>query len=114
LVIEDDQVSRESLAMLLGMWGHRVQVAGTGAEGLEKALSGQPEVAVVDLSLPEMDGYTVARRLREVFGDGIRLIALTGHCAPEDRQRVVEAMFDRFMAKPGDLDLLARWVAGQD
>src|SRR4051794_36853547 len=77
LVIEDNRDGREMLRLLLECWGHQVQVAEDGRQGVARALAWEPEIAVVDIGLPILDGYQVARRLREVFQDKIFLIALT-------------------------------------
>ena len=111
LVIEDQPDSRETLQILLQVWGHHVEVAGDGQAGLEKALSWKPDVAVVDIGLPLLDGHEVARRVRAAFGDQILLIALTAYSQQEDRRRALEAGFDHFMSKPADLDELSRLLA---
>jgi len=112
LVVEDNPDARETLAMLLELAGHRVEVAEDGATGLEKALALQPEVALVDVGLPRMDGYEVARRIRS--SKGIRrpfLVALTGYGAPEDRDRALAAGFDAHLVKPVDPETLAAVLA---
>jgi CheY-like chemotaxis protein len=111
LVVEDSPEGRQTLQILLQIWGHQVEVAGDGAEGIAKALAWRPEVAVVDIGLPRVDGYQVARRLRAAFHDRILLIALTAYCQREDRERAFEAGFDVHMTKPADLEELARLVA---
>jgi signal transduction histidine kinase/ActR/RegA family two-component response regulator len=112
LVVEDNPDARETLAMLLELAGHRVELAADGATGLEKALALQPEVALVDVGLPRMDGYEVARRIRA--SKGVRrpyLVALTGYGAPEDRERALGAGFDAHIVKPVDPDTLAEVLA---
>jgi len=110
LVIEDNPDSRESLRILLQMWGHEVEVAGDGCDGVRKALSWVPEVAVVDIGLPGLDGYQVARRVRAVLGSRVRLIALTAYNSAEDVRSAHQAGFDVHLGKPADLDELSRWV----
>jgi CheY-like chemotaxis protein len=95
------------LQILLELWGHRVEAAEDGLVGLNKALSWRPEVAVVDIGLPQLDGYQVARRIRAALGKRILLIALTGYGQPRDRQLAFEAGFDFHMTKPADLDQLS-------
>ena len=112
LVVEDNPDSRESLRLLLEMWGHQVEVAEDGLRGCEKALEWRPEVAVVDIGLPLLDGYQVARQVRAALQDDVLLIALTGYTRPEDRRRALEAGFDVHMGKPADLDQLSRLVSG--
>ena len=111
LVVEDNPDTRESLRTLLRGWGHEVEVAGDGAQGLAKALGWRPEVAVLDIGLPRLDGYEVARRVRPAVGGEVRLIALTGHGAAEDRQRAFAAGFDHHLTKPADPEELRRLVA---
>jgi CheY-like chemotaxis protein len=112
LVIEDNADSRQSLQMLFGLWGHQVEVAEDGVSGVRKALDWQPEVAVVDIGLPLLDGYQVARRVRAALRDKVFLIALTGYCKPEDRRQALDAGFDVHLKKPADLDELSRLLAG--
>ncbi len=100
LVVEDNPDTRAMLATLLEAHGHRVRVAADGAEGLARALEAPPEVMVVDIGLPRMDGYAVARRIREDLGREVLLIALTGYGQPEDRARAAEAGFDVHCTKP--------------
>jgi CheY-like chemotaxis protein len=108
LVIEDNREGRETLCLVLERWGHCVEKAENGLQGIQKALTWQPEVAVVDIGLPIIDGYEVARRVRQAMQDRIYLIALTGYCQMEDRRRAFEAGFDVHMPKPADLDELYR------
>jgi CheY-like chemotaxis protein len=108
LVIEDNADSRETLRMLIELWGHHVDVAADGAEGVRMALENPPDVAVIDIGLPLVNGYEVARRIRQAFGNKVRLIALTAYARPDDRRRAVEAGFHFFMSKPADFDMLAR------
>ncbi len=111
LVIEDNPDGREVLRLLLGMWGHHVEVEEDGHRGLGKALSWRPEVAVVDIGLPFLDGYEVARRVRAALGRGVLLIALTGYGSPEDRALAFAAGFDHHVTKPADPEELQRLLA---
>ncbi|HLZ47168.1 MAG TPA: ATP-binding protein, partial [Candidatus Limnocylindria bacterium] len=106
LLVEDNADNRASLRELLEFCGYRVDVARTGREGVERALELLPDVALVDIGLPELDGYAVAGRLRAELGDGIQLIAITGYGQPEDVHRAIESGFDAHVAKPVDLDAL--------
>jgi len=112
LIVEDNRDGRESLAMLLELMGHRVDTAEDGRRGVEVALAVRPEVALVDIGLPGLNGYEVARQLRAALGKGVLLVALTGHSQPEDRRKAAEAGFDAHLTKPvepGELQtLLAR------
>src|SRR5215469_16570477 len=78
LIVEDHPDARESLRLLLEFWGHQVEVAADGLRGVQVALAWKPEVAIVDIGLPLLDGYEVARQLRAALDVPIRLIALTG------------------------------------
>jgi signal transduction histidine kinase/ActR/RegA family two-component response regulator len=109
LIVEDNEDGRESLRELLELWGHHVSVAGNGPEGVEMAFSIRPEVALIDIGLPGLDGNEVARRIRELLGgDDIALIAMTGYGQPEDRRRALQAGFDRYLVKPVDPAELSR------
>jgi signal transduction histidine kinase/CheY-like chemotaxis protein len=101
LVIEDNPDFREGLCSLLRSWGHRVEEASGGAEGLEIVQRRRPEVVLIDLGLPGIDGYAVARALRsEPEGEGLLLVAVTGYGRASDRSRAQEAGFDVHLTKP--------------
>ncbi len=105
LVLEDNDDARETLAMLLQSKGHRVASARDGLSGLDMALATDPDVALVDLGLPGIDGYEFARRIR-ASGGRAYLVALTGYGAQEDRKRALEAGFDEHVTKPvGEAEL---------
>ncbi|HEV3263102.1 MAG TPA: MASE1 domain-containing protein [Gemmataceae bacterium] len=117
LVVDDNVDAAQSLASLLRLEGHHVQVAHDGPRALEAAQAQRPEVVLLDLGLPEMDGYEVARRLRQQPGLRTTLVvALTGYGQEEDRRRSREAGFDLHLIKPVDpaalLDVLARPPGG--
>jgi CheY-like chemotaxis protein len=107
LVVDDSQDSAESLALLLELHGHEVRTAFAGPAALETASAFCPDVVLLDIGLPGMDGYEVARRLRAEHG-GCRLIALTGYGRDDDRRRSREAGFDHHLVKPVDLEELTR------
>jgi CheY-like chemotaxis protein len=111
LLIEDHADARDALRVLLELEGHTVEVAAAGPEGLEIALVKRPEVALVDIGLPGVDGYEVARRMRALGLEGTVLIALTGYSQPEDRRRAAEAGFDAHLVKPVDPAELTRLLA---
>ena len=112
LLVEDNPDARETLRMLLELDGHRVAAAETGERGVELAL-GQPfSVALIDIGLPDVDGYQVARRIRSApAGDRIILVALTGYGRPEDVRRAREAGFDAHVVKPVDPDTLTKTIS---
>jgi signal transduction histidine kinase len=107
LLIEDNDDGREMMATMLASFGYPVLQAGDGLEGVRVACAERPHVALVDIGLPGIDGYEVARRLRqEAATHGIRLIALTGYGLEEDQRRVLEAGFDLHLVKPVELNAL--------
>ncbi|OJH35173.1 hybrid sensor histidine kinase/response regulator [Cystobacter ferrugineus] len=108
LLVEDNEDTREVLRELLEMWGHEVAVAEDGFRGVERFPSLRPHVALVDLGLPGMDGFQVARKIRESQGgQDVYLVALTGYSG-EHRSRAVEAGFDLHVVKPVKPDELER------
>jgi CheY-like chemotaxis protein len=102
LVIEDNADGRESLKMLLELWGHSVETACDGTEGLAKLNSHETDIALVDIGLPGMSGYDIVRNLRQSKTPMPRLIAMTGYGQPHDRDLALEAGFDSFLVKPID------------
>jgi CheY-like chemotaxis protein len=102
LIVEDNPDGREMLCLLLEMAGHQVEAAADGQEGLELALRDHPDVAVIDIGLPRLDGYALAQRLRAAFGPDIYLITHTSYGQPEDRRRALAAGFDVHLTKPVD------------
>jgi signal transduction histidine kinase len=102
LVIEDNADAREMLKTWLVLEGHDVLEAANGVDGLEILISERPDVAFVDIGLPIMDGYEVARTVRRQADHATRLVALTGYGQAEDRQRSFDAGFDDFVVKPVD------------
>jgi CheY-like chemotaxis protein len=114
LLVEDQPDARRALQRLLQMWGHTVESAGDGIIGLERALSFVPEIGLIDVGLPGLDGYELARRIRASLGNRVRLVALTGYGQREDRERAYAAGFDLHLIKPVDRDELARALDGGD
>lgn len=110
LVVEDNVDSADSLSLLLRLYGHEVQVARTGPTALEMALTFHPHVVLLDIGLPGMDGYQVAKKSREqpVFRDVV-LCALTGYTPSEaDKQRHVESGFDHYFVKPMSIEKMTQ------
>jgi CheY-like chemotaxis protein len=107
LLVDDHDHVRFSLRQLLEGKGHTVEEAEDGLDGVRKAVAWRPHVAVVDIELPVIDGYGLARRVREALGDEVRLIALTGH---DNRDRAFEAGFDAHLLKPADAEQIHRLV----
>jgi signal transduction histidine kinase len=112
LVADDNNDALESLATLLQLSGHEVYTAANGASALESAEQHRPEVALLDIGMPKLDGYEVARRIRaQPWGARITLVALTGWGQDSDRRRSQEAGFDSHLVKPLDLDKLTDLLA---
>jgi signal transduction histidine kinase len=111
LVVEDNDDAREALGALLLTDGHDVEVAAHGSEAIERARQFGPDVALVDIGLPGMDGYELARQLRTVCGPGLMLVALTGYGQPGHRQRALEAGFQVHLVKPVGTEDLSRVLA---
>jgi CheY-like chemotaxis protein len=111
LVVEDNKDAADSLAMLLELWGHQVRTCQDGATGLTAARQTPPAVVLLDIGLPGMDGYEVARRLRQEFGPAIRLVAMTGYGQEENWQRACDAGFNAYLVKPADAATLAALLA---
>lgn len=101
LVVEDNVDARETLKSLLEFSGYAVEVAATGEEGLRLLLSLRPDVAIVDIGLPGLDGFEVARRARKVpEASTIKLVALSGYSGPDTEHKATEAGFDLHLVKP--------------
>lgn len=111
LLIEDNKDAREMLRMMLELAGHVVYEAADGASGLELVNAERPDVGIIDIGLPRMDGYQVARRIRALpHGRDMLLLALTGYGSPADVKRSEEHGFDRHLVKPVDPDFLTRVI----
>jgi two-component system, sensor histidine kinase len=101
LVIEDNADARETLRSLLEAYGYAVQVAATGEEGLRLLLSLRPDIAIVDIGLPGLDGFEIARRARKVpEASTIKLVAASGYSGADAKQKATEAGFDLHLVKP--------------
>jgi PAS domain S-box-containing protein len=109
LIADDNRDSADSLALLLKIMGNEVGTAYDGEQAVEAAAALRPEVVVLDLGMPKLNGYEACRRIREQpWGQGMFLIALTGWGQEEDRQRTAEAGFNQHMVKPVDPDVLMK------
>ena len=112
LVVDDNIDGAEMLGTLLEMSGYQVSLAFNGEQGLANALAERPDVCLLDIGLPDIDGHELARRLRsQPETSGAMLIALTGYGQADDRQRAIEAGFDHHMVKPADLGTLLALLA---
>ena len=115
LVVDDNRDSAESLAMLLRLLGNDVRTAYDGRLALEVAAIYRPDVVLLDIGLPGMDGLEVCQRLRA--DPDLRqamIVAMTGYGQEEDKQRSQEAGFNAHLVKPVDLDLLQQLLANPD
>lgn len=108
LIVDDNADSADSLASLLELDGHVATPVYSAQDALDKVASTDVDAVVLDIGLPQMDGYEVARRIRQLDrGAGIRLIALSGYGQKEDREKSEAAGFDDHLVKPADFAMLA-------
>lgn len=113
LLIEDSDDARQLLQWMLELEGHEVVAAADGRAGIASVRDVLPDVAIVDISLPDMTGYDVSRQIRATnHGSKIVIIAMTGYSAPDDRVRAIDAGFDLHLVKPVDPDDLIALLAG--
>jgi CheY-like chemotaxis protein len=114
LVVDDNDDALESVASLLRLAGHEVLTAGSGRQALEKAQSNRPEIILLDIGMPEMDGYEVVRRIRsQPWGQHIFIVALTGWGQKKDKQHAIEAGFNAHLTKPADAESIERLLMEQ-
>jgi CheY-like chemotaxis protein len=99
------------LGTLLTHNGHTVSIAHTGFAAVEEAQKSRPQVALLDIGLPDISGYEVGKRLRAAYGPDIALVALTGYGQEEDRQKATEAGFDDHLVKPVSIVDVERTLA---
>jgi PAS domain S-box-containing protein len=110
LVVDDNRDLADTLAIMLKKLGNEARSAYDGEHGLQVAEEFRPDVALLDIGLPKLNGYEVCRRIRGVRGKGIVLIAITGYGQEQDRQRSQEAGFDYHLVKPVDLKALREFL----
>lgn len=103
VIVEDNADVRDLLRLKLRRLGHTVSDARDGVEGVQVVLSEKPDLALVDLGLPGIDGFQVARKVREHLGRDVVLVAVSGFGQPEDKRRALEAGFDEHITKPADV-----------
>lgn len=106
LLVEDNEMNRDMLSRRLTKRGFQIELAMDGQEGLTRALSDRPDLILLDMSLPIIDGWEVARRIRATEGPRIPIIALTAHAMSDDRNKAIDAGCDEFDTKPVDLPRL--------
>jgi len=114
LIVEDNDDAREMLRQVLVMQGHLVYEAPIGAAGIALAAELRPDVAIIDIGLPDIDGYEVARRMKAQAARAIVLIALTGYGQPDDKRRAQMAGFDVHLVKPVTIERLEEAIAKVD
>jgi CheY-like chemotaxis protein len=112
LLVDDNRDSAESLAQLLQLFGHEIWQVYSGREAVAAARSRLPDLVLLDIGMPDLSGYEVARQIRaEPSLAGTTLVALTGYGSDEDRRRSLAAGFDCHLVKPIDFDDLERILA---
>jgi CheY-like chemotaxis protein len=113
LIVDDNEDAANSLAMILKLSGHETASVYTAMDALERAVSFRPDVVLLDIGLPGMNGYEVAQKMRELPGlADIRLIAVTGYGRSDDRLRARDAGFDDHLTKPVEFAVLDRALTG--
>jgi CheY-like chemotaxis protein len=112
LLVDDNRDAADSLALVLRMMGHDTRTAYDGAAAVQAAEAFRPEVVLLDIGLPKMNGYEAARDIRQQpWGAGMALIAVTGWGQEEDRRRALEAGFNHHVTKPVEVEALAKLLA---
>ena len=110
-LVEDNEDARTALAALLVDEGHEVTAFASGRDAVARVAELRPDIAFIDLGLPEMDGFAVARALRANGAKRTRLVALTGYGQPEDVKRALAAGFDAHVTKPASIERLNAEIA---
>jgi CheY-like chemotaxis protein len=110
VIADDNQDSADTCAQLLELTGHRVRVAYDGAHALELIRSLKPDAAILDLRMPQLDGYQVAQCVRREGLAEVCLIALTGLSRPIDQERAIRSGFNHFLRKPAEPSMLESFV----
>ena len=114
LIVDDNEDAANSLAMILELGGHETASVYTAVDALQRAAAFRPDVVLLDIGLPGMDGYEVAQKMRELPGlRDIRLVAVTGYGRSDDRRRARDAGFDDHLTKPVEFALLERALAAR-
>jgi CheY-like chemotaxis protein len=111
LIAEDIPDAAEMLRLMLDLMGHEVRVAADGVQAVALAKEFSPEVALLDIGMPRMDGYQAAREIREALGSRVLLVAVTGWGQDEDQRRAREAGFDHHLTKPAEPGVLETLIA---
>ena len=111
LIVDDNEDAAEMLAMLVEALGHETMVEHHPLPALKRIEHERPDVCLLDIGLPDIDGYELARRIRAPLGDSVTLVAITGYGQPQDRQSAIAAGFDEHFTKPLDAERLAELIS---
>jgi signal transduction histidine kinase/ActR/RegA family two-component response regulator len=111
VIVEDNADVRELLRLKLKRLGHAVDAVADGHEGVRVIVDGKPDLALVDIGLPGLDGYEVAMRVRQSLGDGVVLVAVSGFGQPEDKRKALDAGFNEHITKPADVSDIENLLA---
>jgi DNA-binding response OmpR family regulator len=114
LVVDDHLDSADMLCMMLRAFGHDCRAATRGALGLEIAREFRPEIALLDIGLPDISGYELARLIRAELGTAVYLTAITGWGEAADHERALQAGFDRHVTKPANGDIIRDVLASAE
>jgi DNA-binding response OmpR family regulator len=114
LVVDDHVDSADMLCMMLRAFGHECRAATRGALGLELAREFRPEIALLDIGLPDISGYELARLIRTELGAGVYLTAITGWGEAADHDRALQAGFDRHVTKPANGEVIRDVLASAE
>ena len=113
LVVDDNTDAARLLGDVLGSYGHDVRIAHDGPRALAVAAAFRPEIAILDIGLPVMDGYELAVELHAALGDSVKLVAVTGYGQDHDKRRAFQAGFSKHYVKPVDTSVLLKEVSGR-
>ncbi|HYR35909.1 MAG TPA: response regulator [Burkholderiales bacterium] len=102
LIVEDNVDQAQTLRLFLGMMGHRIAVAASGPAAIEAARRLRPEVVLLDIGLPGLDGFEVARQIKHEHGDAVRIIAVSAYGSENDRRQSFDAGCELHLVKPAD------------
>lgn len=109
LVVDDNQAAAKMLSMVLKTLGNEARIARDGLEALDAAAEFRPDIVLMDIGMPRLNGYEAARRMRrQPWGENLTLVALTGWGQEEDKQRTKEAGFDHHLVKPVEPGVLRK------
>ena len=111
--MEDNADALQAMAELCRVQGYACAVALDGPQGLAAAIDQQPEIVIIDIGLPGLDGFAVATELRRLYGSNMTLIAMSGYSALDTRLRAEQAGFDAFLVKPVDIPALLKQLQRQ-